>query len=147
MYENGKWFLCCEHSEQDWCACTSHASRPSEAQVSLEELWDCHASLPKPGEEEKSPVCLQPLLPNHIITALKADIWQKAPESEQGEGSAAFVAAVISSPSSPARCWAVFVQGYHLPRCRVPPQLSPKRAAKAAEAEAVRREGKLSSPN
>lgn len=48
----------------------------SEAQVFLEELWDWHASLPMSGEE-KSPVCLQPLPSNHIITALKADIWQK----------------------------------------------------------------------
>lgn len=47
--------------------------RAREVQVFLEELWDRRASLPMPGEE-RSPVCLQPLLSNHIITALKADI-------------------------------------------------------------------------
>lgn len=80
---------------QDWCACTSHISKSlphsSEVQVLLEELWDRHASLPLPGEERSSSLFTASPFPNLIITALKADIWQKPPESEQGEGAAAFV--------------------------------------------------------
>lgn len=68
----------------------------------------------------------------------------KAPQSEQGEGAAAFVAAVISSPSSPARCWGCVCAGLSFTSLACATTIIPlkyKTGAAAAETEAIQREG------
>lgn len=79
---------------------------------------------PYPGRS-RSPVCLEPLLPNHIITALKADMWQKPPKVSKVRAQQLLLQLLSHRPLLLRDAGGVFVQGYHLPLWRVPPQLSP----------------------
>lgn len=81
--------------------------------------------------EERSPVCLQPFLPNHVTTPPKAEHLTESAESEQGEAAAAVVPPVISSPLFSCETGAVargacLGKAIALPPWRVPPQLSPR---------------------
>lgn len=90
--------------EKYWCAHTAEVldrlPGDGELEVPQEEVG-IYEPLPT-GGEEWSPVCLQPLLPNHIITPLWRQTSDKSTESDKGKLGAAIVLAIISSP--PCSC-------------------------------------------
>lgn len=90
--------------EKNWCAHTAEVldrlPGDGELEVPQEEVG-IYEPLPT-GGEEWSPVCLQPLLPNHIITPLWRQTSDKSTESDKGKLGAAIVLAIISSP--PCSC-------------------------------------------
>lgn len=102
---------------------------PARCRYSWRRFGDWHASLPMSGKEQ-SPVCLQPLLSNHIITSLKADIWQKHRRWTRQTCSSYCSGYYLITPlllrdagggmQGVCLCRAII-----LPRWRVPPQLSP----------------------
>lgn len=99
---------------------------PARCRYSWRRFGDWHASLHTAGEEQ-SPVCLQPLPSNHIITPLKARHPTKAQKVNKVNLGQLFFQLLSHHLSSPGGGQGVCLcKAIILLRWRVPPQLSPR---------------------